>query len=286
MINNLTIDEPTVPVVKSLPNITYHRSGTHELKMSLLIPQLVKPVPAILFLPGGGFRLANPNNFIQLRLALAQAGYLVASIEYQVLPAAFPAQLLSSKYALNYLVNHAAEFGLKRDQIAAVGVSAGGYLAQFLGVTSATSNFLPVEIPVANAKIWKVVSLFGFSDLTSLAEGLTNQTEKNSVEPILGLYLNGLNFLNDQTKVFTADPDALAEASPINYISEKNPPFLLMHGSKDQLISPNQLNKMTKALSAKHVAVTAIKVKGAEHGSWQWSQPIIAHQIIKWLNNK
>ncbi|WP_281165540.1 hypothetical protein [Liquorilactobacillus sicerae] len=40
-------------------------------------------------------------------------------------------------------------------------------------------------------------------------------------------------------------------------------------------------NLLANSLSSKHVDVTAIKVKGAEHGSWQWSQPIIAQQIIK-----
>lgn len=280
MLENLQIAQKTVPVINSLPNVTYHREKNHELKMSLLLPKIKQTKPAVLFLPGGGFRIADQNAFLQLRLTLAQAGFVVASIEYRVIPAAFPAPLYDGKYALSYLVKHAAALGIDSSKIAVIGTSAGGYLAQFLGVTSETSNFLPVGIPITYTKVWKVISLFGFCELSTLAEDLKNQ--KNSAEPILGLELHGLKFLNAPA-VFKPDRAELKKASPINYVSSKNPPFLLLHGTADQQVSPLQLTKMAAALKHQHVPVTAIKVGQAGHGSWHWYQPEIAQKIISWL---
>lgn len=282
LLENLQIDQKAVPVINSLPNITYHREKNHELKMSLLLPKIKQTKPAVLFLPGGGFRIADQNAFLQLRLALAQAGLVVASIEYRVIPAAFPASLYDGKYALSYLVKHATALGIDSSKIAVMGASAGGYLAQFLGVTSETSHFLPVGIPITYTKVWKVVSLFGFCELSSLTEDLKNQNKQNSAEPTLGLALHGLKFLNDPA-VFKTDRVELKNASPINYVSSKNPPFLLLHGTADHQISLQQLTKMAAALKQQQVPVTAIKVAKAGHGSWQWYQPKISQEIINWL---
>ncbi|WP_340622539.1 prolyl oligopeptidase family serine peptidase [Fusobacterium animalis] len=40
-------------------------------------------------------------------------------------------------------------------------------------------------------------------------------------------------------------------ANPMTYISKNTPPFLLLHGDKDMLVSPSQTEKLHRALVAK-----------------------------------
>lgn len=50
-----------------------------QLEMSLLVPRTRDLKPAIVYFPGGGFISADHEKFIDLRMALAQAGFVVAA---------------------------------------------------------------------------------------------------------------------------------------------------------------------------------------------------------------
>lgn len=111
------------------------------LKMTLLIPQTDEPKPAIVFCPGGGFTSAANERYIEMRMALAEAGFVVASIEYRTVPDKFPALVIDGKSAIRYLREHAEQFGINPEKIGVIGDSAGGYLSQMLGVTGNENEF-------------------------------------------------------------------------------------------------------------------------------------------------
>ena len=74
------------------------------LQMDILQPKTQAKKPAILFVTGGGFINANKDNGIQLRMHLAEHGYVVGSINYRVAPTAkFPEPLEDVKAAIRYL---------------------------------------------------------------------------------------------------------------------------------------------------------------------------------------
>ena len=61
---------------------------------------------------------------------LADAGYVVASINYRVAPTAtFPQPLEDVKSAIRYLKANADKFGIDARRVGIVGGSAGGYLS-------------------------------------------------------------------------------------------------------------------------------------------------------------
>lgn len=93
--------------------------------MSLLIPRTDQPKPAILFFPGGGFTTSERGKLLELRLALAQAGFVVASAEYRVVPDVFPAPVIDGKTAVRFLRANAKEFGIDVTRVGVLGNSAG-----------------------------------------------------------------------------------------------------------------------------------------------------------------
>lgn len=62
--------------------ITSGRSN-RQLKMTLLLPQTDGAKPAIVYYPGSGFTTAVHDKYIQMRMALAKAGFVVAAVEYR-----------------------------------------------------------------------------------------------------------------------------------------------------------------------------------------------------------
>ena len=126
---------PTKTEVSYIPDIVYSQVPSRgfqniSLQMDILQPKTEAKKPAILFVTGGGFINANRANGLQLREKLADAGYVVASINYRVAPTAtFPQPLEDVKSAIRYLKANADKFGIDARRVGIVGGSAGGYLS-------------------------------------------------------------------------------------------------------------------------------------------------------------
>jgi dipeptidyl aminopeptidase/acylaminoacyl peptidase len=89
-----------------------------------------------------------------------------------------------------------------------------------------------------------VVSLFGYSDMTvALSRGQRDQLLKTFV-----------------------NVDGLKRGSPVTYISSDDPPFLIMHGDRDQTIPPNQSQILYQRLRSIGVPATLHMVANADHG--------------------
>ncbi|WP_261807004.1 alpha/beta hydrolase [Lapidilactobacillus luobeiensis] len=278
----------TVPIVDETRDITYKNatdSHYRDLKMSLLIPRIPGPKPAVLYFPGGGFVEAEAHKLLQLRLALAQRGMVVAAAEYRVIPDKFPALVQDGKSALLFLRQHAAEFGIDPLRIAVLGDSAGGYLAQFLGTTSESTLFIADAAMAAQTRVTATVSLYGISDLRNIGAGLDAPFHE-AATATEALLVNGVSLGSDQTHPINTVPELAAKASPITYVQAGLAPFLLMHGSADGFVSPVQSQQMATALQEKGVPADYVTLTNAGHGSADWYQPTTISYIVDWLAAK
>lgn len=52
------------------------------------------------------------DKFIEMRMALAEAGFVVAAVEYRTIPDTFPAPVEDGKAAIRYLREHASNYGI------------------------------------------------------------------------------------------------------------------------------------------------------------------------------
>ena len=259
--------------------------SVRKLEMSLLIPRNDKPKPAIIFFPGGGFISSHHDRFIELRYALAQRGFVVAAAQYRVLPERYPAPVEDCKTAVRYLRAHAKDFGIDADRIGVIGNSAGGYLVQMLGLTNDESKFDKGPYLEHSSAVQAVASLYGISSLLDVnghASELDHAPLASAALPE-ALLLHGLTIGDRVGKSIHDDPQLVISCSPIGYLDGKKPPFLIMHGTADKLLSPMQSERLYTELVARGNSADYYLVEGAGHGDIYWFQPSIIDIVADWF---
>lgn len=254
------------------------------LKMTLFVPRTKEKKPAVLYFPGGGFTSADHEKFLEMRYALACAGYVVAACEYRAVPNKFPALLEDAKAAVRWMRSHASEFGVDADRIGLLGDSAGGYVVQMAGATNGEKNWDVGDFKEVSSDVQAVVSIYGISDLTTIGEGIGNENVHASAAVTEALLLNGPAFKDFAGASVNADPQKAKAASPIGHVDGTEPPFLLMHGSGDKVVSPLQSKKMFEALQNKKVEAEYVLVRGAEHGDLPWYQPGVISRVVNFFD--
>lgn len=254
------------------------------LKMTLFVPRTKEKKPAVLYFPGGGFTSADHEKFLEMRYALACAGYVVAACEYRAVPNKFPALLEDAKAAVRWMRAHASEFGVDANRIGLLGDSAGGYVVQMAGATNGEKNWDVGDFKEVSSDVQAVVSIYGISDLTTIGEGIGNENVHASAAVTEALLLNGPAFKDFAGASVNADPQKAKAASPIGHVDGTEPPFLLMHGSGDKVVSPLQSKKMFEALQNKKVEAEYVLVRGAEHGDLPWFQPGVISRVVNFFD--
>lgn len=62
------------------------------------------------------------------------------------------------------------------------------------------------------------------------------------------------------------NPDKVAAANPITYVSKEDPPFLIVHGDNDPLVPIHQSEILFEAWQHASVPVHFHRIKGGGHG--------------------
>ena len=99
--------------------------------MDIQIPAGAERRPVVIYVTGGGFMVAPKESGFNLRTYLAEAGFVVASIQYRTVMdgANYKDGVEDVKSAVRYLRAHSDEYGIDPNKVAVWGQSAGGYLA-------------------------------------------------------------------------------------------------------------------------------------------------------------
>lgn len=278
--------------IDAVTGIVYSQITTPKdnrtLQMTLLVPRTDKPKPAIVYFPGGGFTTAAHDKYIEMRMALAEAGFVVAAVEYRTVPDKFPALLIDGKSAVRYLRAHARQFGIDPERIGVIGDSAGGYLAQMVGVTGDDKEYDQGEYLDQSSAVQAVTTIYGISNLMNIGEGYSKEIQDIHASKAVteALLVHGTAFASYPGASILSDTVKAMNASSMGHIREGLPPFLIMHGTADALVSPVQSAQLYKALKEKHNDVQYVEVEGAGHGDIYWFQQPIIDRVVKWFKEK
>lgn len=92
--------------------------------------------PAVIIFPGGGYSITYEGEAEPIALAFTAAGICAFVLDYSVsqrTKTVYPYAPLEAFAAIRYVRGHADEFGIRADNIATLGFSAGGHLCAMTG---------------------------------------------------------------------------------------------------------------------------------------------------------
>jgi len=244
---------------KAMRDVAYVTNGHERQKLDLFIPPgATNPLPLIIWVHGGAWKGGSKENCPALRYL--ERGYAVASLNYRLSQhAIFPAQIEDCKAAVRWLRAHAKKHNLNPDRFAAWGSSAGGHLVALLGTSGEVKEFDQGENPKESSRVQAVVDFFGPTDFTQMSRYAPANPpfDHDAADSPESLLIGGA-IQQNRAKV--------AKANPITYVSRDDPPFLIMHGDKDNLVPYQQSELLRDALQKAGVPVTFKIVEGAGHG--------------------
>ncbi len=238
--------------IKFERGVEFSNPAEQHLELNMALPSGKGPFPAVLCIHGGGFRAGKRESYDGLCVALAQQGYVAVTITYRLAPAfPFPAAVQDCKAAVRWLRANAGKYQIDPARIGVTGGSAGGHLAQFLGVTEGIREFEGDGNLDQSSAVKCVVNYYGPSDLT--------QSYGKSVDAaeVLPLFFGGNLEQKRREHVW---------GSPLNWVSPKAAPTLCVHGTDDKYVAFEQAEWMVDRLKACQVEVELLKLEGAGHG--------------------
>ncbi|HNX94291.1 MAG TPA: alpha/beta hydrolase [Holophaga sp.] len=254
-----------------------------DLKMDVFAPEQAKKLPLVVFVTGGGFMMSPKGSNAGARAYLAKAGYVVASIEYRVVPQGLYSDAVGDvKSAIRFLRANADRYGIDTSKVAVWGDSAGGYMTAMVGTTNGVKKFEVGDNLDQSSAVLAGVDFYGLSDLTRIAMDYDQAAQDGHNTPNISeaMYVNG----PDSGKSIRDDLQAAAQANPLTYVDKSDPALLFIHGSEDALVSPSQTLLVHNALRAAGVPSTRYVIKGANHGGPQWSTKMVMDIVVSYFD--
>ncbi len=235
-------------------DIEYANPDNQHLQLNMARPSSGDATrPGIVCIHGGGFRAGTREGFNNLCITLAQHGYVAVTVTYRLAPAyQFPAAVYDVKAAVRWMRANADKYGIDPDRIGTTGGSAGGHLAQFLGVTGGLEQF---EGDGGNesysSRVACVVNFYGPSDFTKSYGASVDAAE------VLPLFLGG-NLEQEWHRHIVS--------SPLYWVTPDAAPTLCIHGTEDSYVAHEQAVWLIDRLKAADVEAQLMTIEGADHG--------------------
>jgi acetyl esterase/lipase len=262
---------------------TYKRVGSLEIRADLEIPRI--GASAVVVWIHGGALINGGRDWVPawLRGACREHGFALVSTDYRLAPETKLAEIVRDIEDLFLWLRHEAPHRLPMDvdRVAAIGESAGGYLALTAGYRAS---------PPPDA----VVALYGYGDLigewysrpsTHACHAGVDLTQDEldritSGAPIAdggdrdgdghAFYRHCRRHGTWPTAVSGWDPDGEAERfrafMPVANVDARYPPTLLVHGHDDTDVPYERSSEMADALARHDREHRLLGIPGAEHG--------------------
>ena len=255
-------------------NIPYNNDTLKKHLLDIYLPANAKGnIPLVVFIHGGGWlgndKYADMSYMPNTVAAMLESGMAVASIDYRfATDAVFPAILHDCNKAVSFLYDNADKYGLDRNKIALMGFSAGGHLASLMG-TSHNNKVGNLYFPSSyrTFKYKAVVDFYGPMDLVLLPG---NEDAKSPEAMLIGA-------------TPLSRPDLAKAASPLTYIDKNDPPFIIFHGEKDDIVSNKQSKLFSAWLKCYGVKNELMIVKNAPHYGVMYDVEEIRNKVIDFL---
>lgn len=242
-------------------------------KMDIYIPKEARPsYPVVVHIYGSAWTSNNSKGMADLATicqALLDAGYAVVTPNHRSSgDALFPAQIHDIKAVVRYVRANAAEYGFDPSFIAVSGFSSGGHLAS-LAATSGNEPALEGEVGnnlQFSSAVDAACDWSGPVNPYTIESGM-NFGGRSPEEAFIGLAKN-----KDNAGAFLA---SAAET----YIDANDPPVIIFHGEKDNVVPCSQGKELHSALVKAGVKTEMTLVPEGGHGFNMYSAENLARMV-------
>ena len=268
-------------------NVVYGQGGGHPLYLDLMIPDVAPSGlrPALVWVHGGGWSIAEltkKHRPTKALVDLCKAGFVCASIDYRlVTEKPFPAPIEDCKCAVRFLRAHAGELSIDPERIGIWGESAGGQLAALVG---ASYNNPRLEGDggwhECSSAVKAVCDWYCGGDMTHMGAYQVPKVQERA--RALGVKLTRMDRPESARvnhggathrlvdlifgKPGKDAPQLSMDISPIFYVDQPQPAFLLMHGDSDATVPLEFSYNYYDALLSHGHDVTFVIVPRQGHG--------------------
>ena len=211
--------------------------GDRKEKADLYLPMNVpagQKAPALILIHGGGFNDGDKRRYREINFGTnaAKRGYLAMSINYKLRKTkgqvTWPQCIYDVKEAVRWLKLNADKYQIDPERIGALGGSAGGNLAFMLATTGPEDGFEGEGTRTnISTKIACGVDFYGAVDLMTYK---SDRARPDTNKPEMAMF----------NKTKAEAPDLYRRGSPTSYIRTNVAPLLMVHGTGDSTVLPNQ----------------------------------------------
>jgi len=273
------------PGIRVLKDLEFARPSALPLQLDLYLPPGNGPFPLTVYIHGGAFMRGDKGRiWYSPMLRQPERGYALASLNYRLSgQAPFPAAVFDVKAAIRWLRANAAKYNLKADRIVVAGESAGGYLAVMLGTSGGVAT---LEDPGMgnrgeSSRVQGVIDFFGPTDLREMDRGTPKACDNAMVHGDAGspeaLFLG--------CKTIADCPAKAKTANPVGYLNGNTPPFLILHGTADCLVSPLQSQVLYDALSVARVRAALHRYPDLAHADHRFLTPETEKRVNDFIDS-
>jgi len=260
--------------------VEFGRPGGQPLLLDLHVPDGNGPFAAAILVHGGGFdEGSRATNCKPLFQPLADAGFAWFSVDYRMAPQfKFPEAREDIDTAIRWLKAHAAEYHVDPNRIALIGESAGGLLVNYAGTHDTPAT-----------RVRAVVDMYGPVDYEALSIERRDHPERFNMASIKRHFANGggMRFFGAD-ELNAAGIAKLRAVAPLHAVHKGMPPFLAIHGTKDDQVPYSQSTSFCEAIRKAGSECELITVEGGGHGMG-WKEPSMQHwraEMIAWLKKE
>ncbi len=215
--------------------------------------------PVVLQIHGGGWTVgAKDSQGRPLMNQLARAGWVCVAANYRLSPRGrWPDHLVDCKLALAWIREHIHELGGDPTRVVVTGGSAGGHLAAMLALTQNDPAYQPGFAHV-DTSVSAAIPMYGAYDMVETFSAFRSRIGRQIAGWVGALVLGTTP---------ARDPGTYVDASPMAHVdrSDAGTPFLVVHGTVDNLVPVEQARRFATALREVGVDVTYVELRGAPH---------------------